>query len=72
MVHKALTEFDDTRHAHNFSMLQLMDVTSLSMGLKIAVDVMTKFFERNTTVHTKKDRRSRRTLTASQVFSSKI
>ena len=59
LLDKAQTEFDDTRHAesnaaHNFSMLQLLDVTPLSMGLKIAGDVMTNLLERNTTVHTKK------------------
>ena len=55
---KAQSEFEDTRHesnaAHNFSMLQLLGVTLLSMGLKIAGDVMTEVIERNTTVHTKK------------------
>ena len=59
LLDKAQSEFDDTCHAesnaaHNFSMLQLFDVAPLSMGLKIAGDVMTKLLERNTTVLTKK------------------
>ena len=60
LLDKAQSDFDDTCHAesndaHNFSMLQLLDVTPLS----------TPPFSR------RRDRRSRRTLTASQVFSSK-